>query len=74
MNRAVNFLLGATIGALIGAMLAILLAPYSGDELRTEINIRANRVRTEVSKAAADRRAELERQLAALKAPQQIDQ
>lgn len=74
MNRALNFLLGATIGGLIGAILAILLTPYSGEELRTEINIRADRVRTEVSQAAADRRAELERQLAALKAPQQTDQ
>jgi len=74
MNRALNFLLGATIGGIIGATAAILLAPYSGDELRAEISIRKDQIRSEVSQAAADRRAELERQLAALKAPPQVDQ
>jgi gas vesicle protein len=74
MNRALNFLLGATIGGIIGATAAILLAPYSGEELRAEINIRKDQIRSEVSQAAADRRAELERQLAALKAPPQVDQ
>ncbi len=74
MNRALNFLLGATIGGLIGATVAILIAPSSGEELRAKINLRTNQIRSEVSQAAADRRAELERQLAALKAPQQSDQ
>jgi gas vesicle protein len=74
MNRALNFLLGATIGGIIGATMAILLAPYSGEELRAEINIRTDRIRSEVSQAAADRRAELERQLSTLRSPQQYDQ
>ena len=74
MNRALNFLLGATIGGLIGATVAILLAPSSGEELRGEICTRTNQIRTEVAQAAADRRADLERQLASLKAPQQSDQ
>jgi gas vesicle protein len=74
MNRALNFLLGATLGGIIGATLAILLAPYSGEELRTEINLKSERIRNEVSQAAAERRAELERQLASLKSPQQYDQ
>jgi gas vesicle protein len=74
MNRALNFLLGATIGGIIGATMAILLAPYSGEELRVEINIRTDRIRSEVSQAAADRRAELERQLSTLRSPQQYDQ
>ena len=69
MNRALNFLLGATLGGIIGATLAILLAPYSGEELRTEINLKSERIRNEVSQAAAERRAELERQLASLKSP-----
>jgi hypothetical protein len=68
-SRATNFLLGTILGGLIGATIAILLAPYSGEELRGEITVRADRLRSEVSQAAADRRAELERQLAALKAP-----
>ncbi len=74
MNRALNFLLGATIGGIIGATMAVLLAPYSGEELRAEINIRTDRIRSEVSQAAADRRAELERQLSTLRSPQQYDQ
>jgi len=74
MNRALNFLLGATIGGLIGATVAILLAPSSGEDLRARINMRTNQIRSEVSQAAAERRAELERQLAALKAPKQTEQ
>ena len=63
MNRAINFLLGATIGGILGATIGILLAPTSGDQLRSEI-----------AKAAADRRAELEGQLAALRSPKQYEQ
>ena len=74
MNRGVNFLLGAVIGGFIGATIAILMAPYSGEELRTEIRSRADHVRSEVSQAAADRRAELESQLASLRAPRNYDQ
>ena len=74
MNRAFNFLLGAAIGGFIGATVAILLAPSSGDDLRSEIGMRTDRIRSEVAKAAADRRAELESQLAALRAPKQPDQ
>ena len=74
MNRALNFLLGAAIGGFIGATVAILLAPSSGEELRSEIGVRTNRIRSEVAQAAADRRAELESQLAALRAPKQYEE
>lgn len=74
MNRALNFMLGVVIGGLIGASVAILLAPSSGEQLRADISLRTDQIRTEVSKAAADRRAELERQLAALKAPREPSQ
>ena len=74
MNRAINFLLGAVIGGFIGATVAILLAPSSGEELRIEIRSRTDQIRSEVSKAAADRRAELESQLASLRAPRKYDQ
>jgi gas vesicle protein len=74
MNRALNFLLGAAIGGFIGATLAILLAPSSGEELRSEIGMRKDRIRSEVVQAAADRRAELESQLAALRAPKQNEE
>jgi gas vesicle protein len=74
MNRATNFLLGAVIGGFIGATVAILMAPSSGVELRTDIRMRTNQIRSEVSQAAADRRAELESQLASLRAPRKYDQ
>jgi gas vesicle protein len=74
MNRALNFLLGAAIGGFIGATLAILLAPSSGEELRSEIGMRKDRIRSEVVQAAADRRAELESQLAAPRAPKQNEE
>lgn len=74
MNRGLNFLMGAVIGGFIGAAIAILVAPYSGEELRAEIAARSDRIRSEVSQASSERRAELERQLAALRAPRQTEQ
>jgi gas vesicle protein len=74
MNRAANFLLGAVIGGLIGATIAILMAPASGEEMRTNIRMRTDQVRSEVAQAAAARRAELENQLASLRAPRKSNQ
>lgn len=74
MNRAANFLLGAVIGGFIGATIAILVAPSSGEDLRNEIRMRSEQVRTEVAQAAAERRAELENQLASLRAPRKQNQ
>ncbi len=74
MNRGLNFLLGAFIGGFIGATIAILIAPSSGEDLRAEIGARTDRIRSEVAQASAERRAELERLLAALRAPQHTNQ
>jgi gas vesicle protein len=74
MNRALNFLAGAVIGAFIGATVAILMAPSSGEDLRADIGTRANRIRSEVAQAAAERRAEMEDQLASLRAPRETPQ
>ena len=71
MNRFLSFLVGAIIGALAGAAIAILFAPASGDELRLQIRDKATYYQDEVKRAAADRRAELEQQLSALRAPKQ---
>jgi gas vesicle protein len=70
MQRMMSFLSGAVIGALVGATVAILFAPSSGEELRSEMQQRANRIQTEVKDAASSRRAELEGQLAAMRTPQ----
>jgi len=74
MNRVGNFLIGAILGGLVGAIAAILLAPSSGQQLRSNIVARADQIRSEVAQAAAARRADLERQLAELRAPRPPDQ
>jgi gas vesicle protein len=74
MNRIGNFILGALLGGLVGAIAALLLAPSSGQEFRSDIMTRADQIRSEVSQAAAARRADLERQLAELRAPQKTGQ
>ncbi len=68
-NKVVGFLLGAALGALVGGMAALLLAPSSGNELRQQIRDRAQYVQDEVKRAADERRAELENQLAEMRAP-----
>ncbi len=70
MKRMLSFLSGAIMGALVGATLALLFAPASGEGLREQLRGRVMAVQEEVKKAAADRRAELEEQLAGLRAPQ----
>jgi gas vesicle protein len=70
MRKTMSFLSGSMIGALFGAALALLLAPSSGEELRNQMQERADRVQNEVKAAAATRRTELEQQLASLRQPQ----
>lgn len=67
MKRAISFLAGLLTGAIVGSIAAILLTPVSGETLQTQIRTRAQNIRREVSKAAVERRAELEKQLAALR-------
>lgn len=74
MRRTMSFLSGTAMGALVGAALALLFAPASGEELRNQMQERANRMQSEVQNAAAARRAELEQQLAALRQPQKPGQ
>ena len=69
MKGLMNFVSGAILGSLVGATLAILFAPSSGDDLRDQMQDRAQRMQEEVKQAAATRRSELEQQLATLRAP-----
>lgn len=69
MQRFFYFFLGALLGGFLGATLALLLAPSSGEELRLKMRERVQRLQDELSQAAAQRRAELEQQLAALRSP-----
>ncbi len=71
MQKTLSFLAGALTGALVGATLAVLFAPTPGKELRQDITDRFQALRTEMQDAAAGRRAEMEAQLAQLRAPRQ---
>jgi len=69
MSRVLSFLFGLIIGGLVGVATALLLAPVSGNELQTQIRERADYIQLEVRKAATEKRAELEEQLAARRTP-----
>jgi gas vesicle protein len=69
MKRFINFLAGAALGGLVGAAIALLLAPKSGEALRGQLRTRGEHLQAEVRRAAAERRAELEEQLATLREP-----
>lgn len=71
MKKFASFLLGSIMGALVGSTVAILLAPYSGEELRSEIISRAGSFRDDVIAATENKRIELETQLASLRKPQE---
>jgi gas vesicle protein len=70
MKGVMKFMQGFLLGGLLGASLALLLAPASGERLRQQMQDEARRIQSEVTRAASDRRLELEQQLAALRAPQ----
>jgi gas vesicle protein len=69
MSRLVNFTLGAMLGGLVGSVLALLFAPYSGTALRRQMRESVIDVQKEMRQAATARRAEMEKQLADLRAP-----
>ncbi len=69
MQKARSFLSGSLFGLLAGAAIALLFAPSSGEELRNQMQDRANRIQSDVKQAAETRRTELEQQLANLREP-----
>jgi gas vesicle protein len=69
MRGVLSFLSGVASGLVVGASLAILLAPTSGEDLRKQMQDRAERIQLEVKQAADTRRQELEQQLETLRAP-----
>jgi gas vesicle protein len=71
MKGVMSFLSGAIMGGLVGATLALLFAPASGEQLRLQMQDRADRIQQEVKQAAETRRIELEQQLAELRAPRE---
>ncbi|OGN90827.1 MAG: hypothetical protein A2Y88_02090 [Chloroflexi bacterium RBG_13_48_10] len=69
MRKVFNFIAGVIMGGLVGATIAVLLAPASGQEVRAQLQERTIRLREDVMAVAEARRAELERELSALRAP-----
>jgi gas vesicle protein len=69
MRRVFSFITGIFIGGLTGAIVAILLAPASGEEVREQLQERSIRLKDDIKAVAEARRAELERELTALRAP-----
>lgn len=67
MKGVTSFLSGLILGGLVGAALAILVAPESGDELRGQIRQRVETIQAEVTRAANERRAELEQELSRMR-------
>jgi gas vesicle protein len=67
MRKIMNFLAGGIAGVLVGGVAALLMAPSSGDELRGTAQSRLEMFLDEIRRASAERRAELEAQLEALK-------
>ncbi len=69
MSKFFNFIFGMMMGGVVGATVALLLTPTSGEEIRAQIEAQTIRLRDEVKSVAEARRAELERELTALRAP-----
>jgi gas vesicle protein len=69
MRKIFGFILGALTGGVLGAAAAILLTPVSGNQMRGQINSRVRMMQNEILDAKNQKRAELENQLQALRAP-----
>ncbi len=69
MRKIFNFIMGMMMGGVVGATVALLLAPASGEDIRGQIQEQSIRLRDEVKSVAEARRAELEREFSALRAP-----
>jgi len=66
MRRALAFVGGVLSGGAIGTAVALLFSPSSGDAMRDGLHERYQRALQAGHEAAAQRRAELEAQLAAM--------
>lgn len=66
MRRALAFVGGVLSGGAIGTAVALLFSPKSGDAMRDGLRARCERALQAGREAAAQRRAELEAQLAAM--------
>lgn len=68
MKRIRSFFMGILCGALVGGAVAFLLAPASGKSFQDQIGDTLNRLNQEVSKAAMEKRQQMETELSRLRA------
>ena len=73
MKQVVNFFTGMVLGGLAGAAAVMLFTPTSGENLRLRIQERSIQLKDEIKSVADARRAELERELNALRTPYHKD-
>ena len=69
MGKFSKFMLGMLLGVIFGGGTSLLLAPYSGSQLRKEIELYYKRTADDIRMAALQRRQELELQLEDLRKP-----
>ncbi len=67
MSKSSNFIAGAVLGAAIGSILGLLFAPKSGEELRKDLQEKADQITLEVKNAAAQKQQELEKEMNSFK-------
>ncbi len=72
MRKFWSVMLGALVGGLVGSGLALLFAPASGEETRKEIETYFTNLQNEITRAAEEKRAELEAELKKLRSGQQV--
>ena len=71
MRRSFSFLIGTMVGGTIGAALALLFAPSAGEDLRIQINDRAQGFVSDIRHASNTKRIELQDRLETLRAPRE---
>ncbi len=67
MRKLLDFLTGLIVGALVGGAIGLFLSPQPGSETQQTLRARINEIIEEGKRAAAQRRAELEAELAEAK-------
>ncbi|MCC7354032.1 MAG: YtxH domain-containing protein [Anaerolineae bacterium] len=67
MRKLMDFLSGLVAGALVGGAIGLLLSPQPGSETQQGLRARVTEIIEEGKRAAAQRRAELEAELAEAK-------
>ncbi len=72
MRKFGHFMFGIMLGGILGSAIAILFAPASGEKARDEIKAYLTNLKDEVSRAADEKRAELEMELNRLRSGEKV--